>query len=75
MELTNVIQLLRNAKTKMGAMTACALKATIISVKALFSFYKKTVFAAQAEYSYFSVDFKLKFFCKYSQILTLTFPF
>ena len=32
----------------------------------LFFFYKNVVFPAQAEYSYFSVDFRLKIFLYYS---------
>ena len=32
----------------------------------LFLFYKNVVFPAQAEYSYFSADFKLKIFLYYS---------
>ena len=32
----------------------------------LFIFYKNAVFPAQAEYSYFSADFKLKIFLYYS---------
>ena len=31
-----------------------------------FFFYKNVVFAAQAEYSYFSADFRLKIFLYYS---------
>ena len=32
----------------------------------LFFFYKNVVFPAQAEYSYFSADFRLKIFLYYS---------
>ena len=32
----------------------------------LFFFYKNIVFPAQAEYSYFSADFRLKIFLNYS---------
>ena len=32
----------------------------------LFFFYKNVVFPAQAEYSYFSADFRLKIFLNYS---------
>ena len=35
----------------------------------LFFFYKNIVFPAQAEYSYFSADFRLKIFLYYSYII------
>ena len=35
----------------------------------LFFFYKNVVFPAQAEYSYFSADFRLKIFLCYSWII------
>ena len=34
-----------------------------------FFFYKNVVFPAQAEYSYFSADFRLKIFLYYSSII------
>ena len=36
------------------------------SANTLFLFYKNVVFPAQAEYSYFSADFRLKTFLYYS---------
>ena len=38
----------------------------IIIAHTLFFFYKNVVFPAQAEYSYFSADFRLKIFLYYS---------
>jgi len=39
----------------------------LFSVRSIF--YKNVVFPAQAEYSYFSADFRLKIFLYYSQII------
>ena len=39
----------------------------------LFCFYKNVVFPAQAEYSYFSRDFRLKIFLYYSSIVAFDF--
>ena len=38
----------------------------VSTVNTLFFFYKNVVFLAQAEYSYFSADFRLKIFLYYS---------
>ena len=46
--------------TKMGSIIGHRIDCT------LFFFYKNVAFPAQAEYSYFSADFRLKIFLYYS---------
>ena len=52
----------------------CALYFLYMEVTTLFFFNKNVVFPSQAEYSYFSADFRLKIFLYYSWIIAYDIP-